>query len=79
MTNKVSVEVSEKLFSFDSFEQWVVKAESWYAANGLRGAQTLCLDQRGRILTRALHFQIARHDGSFPVDVYAIRANEAEL
>lgn len=51
---------------FDTFEQWVSKAEWWLTRRGSLVRAT-CIDQKGRICQIGKHFMLARDEGAFPV------------
>ncbi len=62
--------LGKKLFEFESMEQWVNKATSWYRNCGTKDYVTV--DSFGRICTRGAHFQRAKDDGAYPIRVYEI-------
>lgn len=70
-----SIELGPKLFSFRTFDKWVSGASRIWRFHGVRGEDTVCLDQKGRICRWGKHFMIARDDGSFPVDVHLFRGD----
>lgn len=45
----VTVTLGRELFRFDSFQQWVNKAQSWFMRSGVPSSQVLCVDATGRI------------------------------
>lgn len=63
----------KKLFSFASFDKWVNGAQGIWQMHGVRGADTVCVDQKGRICGWGKHFMTARDEKAFPVDVYLLR------
>lgn len=65
--------VGTLLFEFDSFEQWVNKASSWFGSSGYRSEDTVCIDAKGRICRNGRHFMTARDDNAFPVKVLVAR------
>lgn len=68
--NQLSISVGEMLFEFSSFQDWVNKAQGRFAMAGVRGEDTLCVDQKGRLLKKGKEFMRARDDCSFPVKIY---------
>lgn len=76
---KLTIEVGDALFEFTSFQNWVNTARRKFERAGVKGYEVICLDTKGRICERGLHFKVARDDGSFPVTVYAIRDALAEV
>lgn len=72
--NGVPVRLGRELFRFDSFPEWVNKAQSRFAtyAAGIPSAQYVCIDATGRICTIGKHFMSARDRNAFPVIVYLI-------
>lgn len=69
----VTVVLGPKLFSFATFNSWCNHAQRIWFAHGVRSNQTLCVDQRGRVISWGEHFMTARDEGAFPVDVYLLR------
>lgn len=65
-----SVQIGDELFRFDSFTQWVNKAQRWFRTCGER--KHICIDARGRICLSGLEFARARDESSFPIVVYRI-------
>ena len=65
-----SVMLGKKLFSFYCFQDWVNTAQRAWRNVSISSEQTICLDQKGRVLKKGLEFMRADKDGSFPVDVY---------
>jgi hypothetical protein len=66
---KITVEVGPELFRFETFQQWVNKAASWFRRAGVSSSDVLCVDARGRICTHGKGFMRADKDGAFPVIV----------
>ena len=73
MPAKTSIQLGELLFSFHTFDDWVSKASRIWRRHNVRAADTICIDQQGRIIGWGKHFMTARDDGAFPVDVYRLR------
>ena len=65
--------VGPLLFSFATFDSWVNQAQRIWRFHGVRGEDTVCLDQKGRMCRWGAHFMVARDEGAFPVDVYLLR------
>lgn len=57
--------MSEATQQFDSFEQWVNKANSWLTRRGLERAS--CFDALDRPCRIGADFMRARDEGTFPV------------
>lgn len=68
-----TVALGPKVFSFASFDAWVNGAQRMWRFHGVIGADTLCIDQRGRVCGWGKHFMTARDESAFPVDVYLLR------
>lgn len=62
-----------KLFSFTTHAHWENHAKKAWKSAGVSSYRTICLDQKQRICAWGEHFAIARDEGQFPVDVYALR------
>lgn len=69
----IQVALGPKLFSFNSFAEWVDYGQHIWKQHGVSSRDTLCLDQMGRICAWGRHFMAARDDDAFPVDVYMLR------
>ncbi len=76
-TEHAKANLGELAFSFISFDDWVNRASTIWRQHGLTSRHTLCVDQKGRVCAWGLHFQIARDEGAFPVDVYRLRTDMA--
>lgn len=70
--NKLEVTLGEELFSFSSFEQWVNKAQSWYAQHRAGDGRFIAVDQSGRICRIGRDFMRARDEEDFPVRVFRV-------
>jgi hypothetical protein len=70
MSIKIEITTGPFLFEFDSYAQWVNKAASWFDV--VRSHDCICIDAKGRICTRGLHFITARDEKAFPVKVYYV-------
>ena len=68
----MSVSLGRELFRFDSFQQWVNKAQSWFKSSGVPSSQFVCIDATGRICGMGKQFMSARDRNAFPVIVYHI-------
>ena len=71
------VELGEFLFQFSSFSAWVNGAQEIWRDHGVRAADTLCLDARGRVCLKGLHFMVARDEQAFPIRVFRARKDMA--
>lgn len=69
---KIEIEVGEKLFEFSSLQQWVNKAQSWFANIGRPSGTYLCIAADGLVITRGKGFAEVERRGAFPVSVYAV-------
>jgi hypothetical protein len=74
----IPVELGPKIFSFATFDKWVNGAQRIWRFHGVRGEDTICLDQKGRVCGWGKHFMTARDDNSFPIDVYLKRHDMQE-
>lgn len=66
----VTITPGEPVFSFRSKQDWVNKGPQIWRRHGATSANTICVDQKGRLVQRGEHFQRAQDDGSYPVTVY---------
>lgn len=74
---KLTITLGQELFRFETFQQWVNKAPSWYATSGLSNCRacgdvrhSVAVDAAGRICRNGKQFMRARDDDSFPVVIY---------
>ncbi len=72
MRRKIMIQVGEPAFKFNSYEQWVNKAQSWFSSASLDNGKAVCVDMAGRVCRIGRDFMRARDDGSFPVTVYPL-------
>jgi hypothetical protein len=71
VANELTIYVGELLFEFYSFQNWVNTAQSKFRSHGFRRSDDcLCVDAKGRIVSRGEHFRRAMEQDSFPVKVY---------
>lgn len=70
VANQLTICVGELLFEFRSYQNWVNKAPSWFRNCGHRSDDCLCVDSKGRIVSRGEHFRRAEQEDAFPVKVY---------
>lgn len=73
----VTIAVGREMFRFNSFQQWVNKAQSWFKRAGVPSSQFVCIDATGRICGMGKQFMSARDRGAFPVIVYDIDPSTA--
>jgi hypothetical protein len=66
------------MFRFNSFEQWVNKAQERFAACGVGKSQYVCIDATGRICGMGKQMMSARDRNAFPVVVYHIEPEEQD-
>lgn len=66
------IQVGPELFRFESHQQWVNKARSWYATCGYSSRKLVAIDAAGRIVVSGLEFSRAEAEGTFPVSVHPI-------
>lgn len=70
------VKLGRELFRFNSFEQWVNKAQSWFKTAGVSSTQFVCIDATGHICGMGKQFMSARDRNAFPVIVYHIEPEQ---
>ncbi|GAB1535638.1 hypothetical protein ADMFC3_12690 [Geovibrio sp. ADMFC3] len=57
-------------FEFQSFDEWVNKAASWFQSTGIIDEHYICVDAGGRVCKKGKEFIRARDENTFPVRVY---------
>lgn len=70
--NTVAVKIKRELFRFESQQQWVNKARSWFGSCGVKRGHYLCLDKFGRVCEKGAEFIRATNEGSYPIVVYEL-------
>jgi hypothetical protein len=60
------------LFEFSTKQQWVNKAQSWFAPYLSKAEKTICLDTGGNVLTTGKDFADAEVLKTYPVKVYRL-------
>lgn len=72
---QLTIEVGEKIESFDSKQDWVNRAQRVFTRMGLTsGSDHLCISQAGRVCKLGMDFMAAEKHGEYPVDVYLIHS-----
>ena len=67
---KIEVNVGEKLFEFQSFEDWCDTAKARFLLFNVRSKDVICVDSIGRICEKGKEFMRARDENTFPIIVY---------
>ena len=62
--------VAERLFSFESFEDWQCLAVELFDKYNVTAQNTICVDSSGRLCFQGEHFSIAKEQNTFPITVY---------
>lgn len=62
--------VTERLFSFESFEDWQESNGARFYQFNVSSQNTICIDSAGRLCFYGQHFRIAEEQQTFPVTVY---------
>ncbi len=75
----MQIEVGRKLFEFESYQQWVNKASSWYGNRNATIHNTVSVDMNGCICATGKEFAKARDEDAFPVKVYSIEVETTSL
>lgn len=76
---ETAVSLGEKLFSFASQQDWINKAQRIWKKHQVRGEDTLCIDQLGRVCDMGKHFREAEEDNAYPIDVFTRRPEPPEV
>ncbi len=71
-----TVNFGPALFTFNSFNGWVNRAQRAWKLAGVPSHRTVCVDSAGRVCAMGKDFMLARDEGTFPVTVYAINADD---
>ncbi len=63
---------AEFLFEFSTKQEWINKAQSWFAPYLSKAEKTICLDTGGNVLTTGKDFADADVLKTYPVKVYRL-------
>lgn len=74
----LSVKIKRELFSFRNEQEWVNKAQSWYANCGVRKGHYITVDALGHVMHMGKCFMEATRLGAYPVTVYELKTNWAD-
>lgn len=80
--NVLGIKVKRELFRFHNYQEWVNKAQSWYAHCGVRQGFYITVDSQGHVLHMGKCFMVATRRDLYPVTVYELQtnwANEKEI
>lgn len=69
----------EEVFQFTSYMEWVNKAQSWFRSIPEHRKPAACYDAKGRRCSIGGEFMRARDEGAFPVRVYVMPVQVAEV
>lgn len=69
---KVEIDVDGEMFHFDSEQEWVNKAQSWFANSGVRRGHYICIDANGRVCEKGKEFMRATAEKTYPITVYKL-------
>jgi hypothetical protein len=68
----IDISVECEMFRFNSKQQWVNKAQSWFRECGVRRGHYICLDSIGRVCEKGLEFSRAETENTYPIVVYKL-------
>jgi len=68
----ITVEIGEEMFRFTSEQQWVNKAQSWFASCGVMKGNFICIDASGRVCRSGREFMRATREGTYPIICYVL-------
>lgn len=68
MEKSTFVLTKQELFKFQSKEQWINKAKSWYATCGVKLEDTIAIDAQGLVARKGAQFMKAQ----YPITVYEL-------
>lgn len=78
----MQIQLGPKAFVFTNFEEWVNKAQSWFATripdHAKAGRRYICLDAIGRVCLIGRDFMRARDEKTFPVAVFLIDSDKTD-
>src|SRR5690606_37499250 len=72
---RIAIEPGERLFQFDSKQEWINHASRIWRFHGVRSEDTVCVDALGRLVNIGKHFADAERDRAYPIVVYRLRAD----
>lgn len=75
LTAGLGIKIKRELFRFHSQQEWVNKAQSWYANCGVRKGHYITVDAAGHVMHMGKCFMEAEKQGLYPVIVYELQTN----
>lgn len=72
---RIAIEPGERLFQFDSKQEWINHASRIWRFHGVSTLDTVCVDALGRLVNIGKHFADAERDRAYPIVVYRLRAD----
>lgn len=72
---RLAIEAGERLFEFESKQDWINQAQRIWRFHQVRAEDTVCVDRLGRIVGWGAHFAAAERDDAYPIVVYRLRAD----
>lgn len=74
----LSIRIKRELFSFRNEQEWVSKAQSWYANSGVRPGRYITVDANGHVMHMGKCFMEATRQNAYPVTCYELQTNWPE-
>lgn len=71
---ELCIKVKRRLFAFNSHQEWVNRAQNWYANCGVRKGYYVTVDAGGHVMHMGKCFASA----AYPVTVYELQTNWGE-
>lgn len=68
---KVEIQATE-MFRFNSKQEWINKARSWFKNCGVRQGNYICIDAVGRVCTCGAQFSRAEREETYPIIAYVM-------
>ena len=75
---RLNIKVKRELFRFHCQQEWVNKAQRWYASCGVRAGHYITVDAHGHVMHMGKCFMEATRQDAYPVTVYELQTNWPE-
>lgn len=69
---KKEIYVSEKLFEFTDYQDWIVNGRDKFKNSDTTIFNTICIDSLGRICRSGKDFSTAANENTYPIEVFLI-------
>ena len=69
---KLTVNLGDEMFRFSSEQEWINKAQSWFARCEVPKRHYIAIDAAGRVCIKGAEFMRATREDTYPITVYRL-------